>query len=84
MQKEIKIRTTNEIFVSIRANLDDPEWYDIAVVTSIIKQYFRELPTPLVTYSAYDKVIAALSEFSSSFPDPREMQIHLRFSSNRN
>lgn len=61
------------IFVVVRcnrANLDDPEWYDIAVVTSIIKQYFRELPTPVINHTSYPKFMAALK------PEDESEKVH--------
>lgn len=42
-----------------RANdfdISDPD-LDIHAVTSALKQYFRKLPTPLITYEVYDKVL---------------------------
>jgi hypothetical protein len=42
-----------------RANdydISDPD-LDIHAVTSALKQYFRKLPTPLITYDVYDNVI---------------------------
>jgi hypothetical protein len=30
---------------------------DITAVTSVLKQYFRKLPTPLLTYDVYDRVL---------------------------
>src|SRR5271170_5732660 len=35
----------------------DPD-LDIHAVTSALKQYFRRLPTPLITYDVYDKLLA--------------------------
>lgn len=32
---------------------------DIHAVTSALKQYFRKLPTPLITYDAYDSLLEA-------------------------
>lgn len=42
------------------ANFDisDPD-LDIHAVTSALKQYFRKLPTPLVTYDVYDSLLEA-------------------------
>ncbi|KAJ5689893.1 hypothetical protein N7462_004285 [Penicillium macrosclerotiorum] len=37
-------------------DISDPD-LDIHAVTSALKQYFRKLPTPLITYEVYDKVI---------------------------
>ncbi|KAL8971136.1 MAG: hypothetical protein Q9183_001196 [Haloplaca sp. 2 TL-2023] len=37
-------------------DLSDPD-LDISAVTSVLKQYFRKLPTPLITYEVYDKLL---------------------------
>jgi hypothetical protein len=37
-------------------DISDPDM-DITAVTSVLKQYFRKLPTPLITYDAYDGVL---------------------------
>ncbi|KAL8701330.1 MAG: hypothetical protein Q9201_004970 [Fulgogasparrea decipioides] len=37
-------------------DLSDPD-LDINAVTSTLKQYFRNLPTPLITYDVYDKLL---------------------------
>ncbi|CAG8509180.1 3151_t:CDS:10 [Ambispora leptoticha] len=43
-------------------NLDDPnEFNDIGAVTSVLKQYFRQLPNPLFTFDLYPKFLEALS-----------------------
>ncbi|KAK2750383.1 hypothetical protein FQN57_003863 [Myotisia sp. PD_48] len=39
-------------------DISDPD-LDIHAVTSAVKQYFRVLPTPLVTYPVYDKLLDA-------------------------
>jgi len=39
-------------------DISDPD-LDIAAVTSALKQYFRKLPTPLITYIVYDKLLDA-------------------------
>jgi hypothetical protein len=41
---------------------DDDEYNDICAVTSILKQYFRELPDPLVTYELYPEFIEAIGK----------------------
>lgn len=43
-----------------RADISDPD-LDIHAVTSGLKQYFRKLPTPLITYDVYDSLIEAAS-----------------------
>lgn len=40
-------------------DISDPD-LDIHAVTSALKQYFRKLPTPLITFSTYDKVIETI------------------------
>ena len=37
-------------------DISDPD-LDIHAVTSALKQYFRKLPTPLITYDVYEKII---------------------------
>lgn len=37
-------------------DISDPD-LDIHAVTSALKQYFRKLPTPLITYDVYDTII---------------------------
>lgn len=44
---------------------DDDEYNDICAVTSILKQYFRELPDPLVTYELYSEFIEAIGKKDS-------------------
>ncbi|KAK2784900.1 Rho-type gtpase-activating protein [Onygenales sp. PD_12] len=39
-------------------DISDPD-LDIHAVTSALKQYFRKLPTPLITYDVYDKLLDA-------------------------
>ncbi|RMD44611.1 hypothetical protein DV735_g521, partial [Chaetothyriales sp. CBS 134920] len=42
------------------ADISDPD-LDIHAVTSGLKQYFRKLPTPLITYEIYDKLLETTS-----------------------
>lgn len=42
------------------ADISDPD-LDIHAVTSGLKQYFRKLPTPLITYEVYDKLLDTTS-----------------------
>lgn len=37
-------------------DISDPD-LDITAVTSVLKQYFRKLPNPLLTYEVYDRVL---------------------------
>lgn len=49
-------------------DISDPD-VDITAVTSVLKQYFRKLPVPLLTFDVYERVLEALSEFFFSlFP----------------
>ena len=41
-------------------DISDPD-LDIHAVTSCLKQYFRKLPNPLITYDVYDNVLEAAS-----------------------
>ncbi|KAI9264775.1 hypothetical protein BY458DRAFT_476706 [Sporodiniella umbellata] len=40
--------------------IDEEKWNDICAVTSVLKQYFRELPNPLFTYELHSKYIDAI------------------------
>lgn len=42
-----------------KVDLSDPNWADINVVADALKQFLRELPEPLLTYSLYDEFITA-------------------------
>ncbi|KAK0391262.1 hypothetical protein NLU13_0763 [Sarocladium strictum] len=53
-------------------DISDPD-LDIAAVTSVLKQYFRKLPTPLLTFDIYDQVLE-----STSIIDESERCAHLR------
>ncbi|KAL9114472.1 MAG: hypothetical protein Q9227_001553 [Pyrenula ochraceoflavens] len=41
-------------------DISDPD-LDIHAVTSSLKQYFRKLPTPLITYDVYDKLLDSIN-----------------------
>jgi hypothetical protein len=45
-------------YMSCAGLLSDPDT-DIHAVTSALKQYFRKLPTPLITYDVYDRLLEA-------------------------
>ncbi|KAH0551592.1 hypothetical protein GP486_007190, partial [Trichoglossum hirsutum] len=53
-------------------DISDPS-IDISAVTSVLKQYFRRLPTPLLTFDVYDKILE-----SNSFPDDEKRATFLR------
>ncbi|XP_066471387.1 rho GTPase-activating protein 9 isoform X2 [Tiliqua scincoides] len=65
-----------------KLRLSDPQWDDVHVITGALKLFFRELPEPLVPYSAFDECIAAvklsdpkdrvskLTELVQSLPQP--------------
>lgn len=40
-------------------DISDPD-LDITAVTSVLKQYFRKLPVPLLTYDVYDRVLESI------------------------
>ncbi|EPS36548.1 hypothetical protein H072_9914 [Dactylellina haptotyla CBS 200.50] len=40
-------------------DLENPD-IDITAITSVLKQYFRKLPTPLVTYTIYDRMVESV------------------------
>lgn len=42
--------------------IDEEKWNDICAVTSVLKQYFRELPNPLFTYELHPKLMDAISK----------------------
>jgi hypothetical protein len=47
-------------------DISDPS-IDIASVTSVLKQYFRKLPTPLLTFDVYDRVLESASKLNVDF-----------------
>ncbi|RFU35688.1 hypothetical protein B7463_g641, partial [Scytalidium lignicola] len=53
-------------------DISDPD-LDITAVTSVLKQYFRKLPTPLLTFDIYDRVLE-----STTIEDDQERCDHLR------
>lgn len=53
-------------------DISDPDM-DITAVTSVLKQYFRKLPMPLLTFDVYDLVLE-----SNAIVDEAERCIHLR------
>ncbi|KAL8657451.1 MAG: hypothetical protein Q9226_001901 [Calogaya cf. arnoldii] len=48
-------------------DISDPD-LDISAVTSTLKQYFRKLPTPLITYDVYDRLLNAIPPVPASYP----------------
>jgi hypothetical protein len=54
-------------------DISDPD-LDIHAVTSALKQYFRKLPTPLITYDVYDSLLeaGALSNIGVSEDDDKD------------
>jgi hypothetical protein len=43
-------------------DISDPA-LDITAVTSVLKQYFRRLPNPLLTFDVYDRILESTSKF---------------------
>ncbi|KAL8766831.1 MAG: hypothetical protein Q9209_006489 [Squamulea sp. 1 TL-2023] len=48
-------------------DVSDPD-LDINAVTSTLKQYLRKLPTPLITYDVYDKLLTSIPPMPPSHP----------------
>jgi hypothetical protein len=42
---------------------DDDQWNDICAVTSVLKQYFRDLPNPLFTFEHHQKWVDAICKY---------------------
>ncbi|KAI2611953.1 RhoGAP-domain-containing protein [Hypoxylon sp. NC1633] len=53
-------------------DISDPD-IDITAVTSVLKQYFRKLPTPLLTFDVYDRILE-----TSSIQSDEEKCAHLQ------
>ncbi|PHH64434.1 hypothetical protein CDD81_4655 [Ophiocordyceps australis] len=53
-------------------DISDPD-LDITAVTSVLKQYFRKLPTPLLTFDVYERILE-----SNAVVDETERCEHLR------
>ncbi|KAK3487711.1 uncharacterized protein B0T23DRAFT_406960 [Neurospora hispaniola] len=53
-------------------DISDPE-IDITAVTSVLKQYFRKLPNPLLTFEVYERVLE-----SNNIQDVEEKCAHLK------
>lgn len=53
-------------------DISDPD-LDITAVTSVLKQYFRKLPDPLLTFDVYDRILE-----SNGIADAEERIAHLR------
>lgn len=45
-------------------NLDD---YNIHVIASVLKQWLRDLPSPLMTFELYEEFLRAMGELIISF-----------------
>ena len=53
-------------------DISDPD-LDINAVTSTLKQYFRKLPTPLITFPVYDLLLNSISvSQDSNIPHPSQ------------
>lgn len=59
----------NSLVNTIRDGFDKTEDFDISdpalditAVTSVLKQYFRKLPTPLLTFEVYDRILESNSK----------------------
>jgi Rho-type GTPase-activating protein 1/2 len=49
-------------------DISDPD-LDITAVTSVLKQYFRKLPIPLLTFDVYERVLESNGEFVHDLSD---------------
>ncbi|CAJ2512890.1 Uu.00g010090.m01.CDS01 [Anthostomella pinea] len=58
-------------------DISDPD-LDITAVTSVLKQYFRKLPTPLLTYDIYDGVLE-----TNTFTSDEDKCAHLQSTFNQ-
>lgn len=47
-------------------DISDPS-LDITAVTSVLKQYFRKLPIPLLTFEVYDRILESNGKLSRTF-----------------
>ncbi|AEO66797.1 e7b67886-8c94-49c2-948e-753328ad2898 [Thermothielavioides terrestris] len=70
----------NSLVKAIQEGFDKSEDFDISdpglditAVTSVLKQYFRKLPTPLLTFDVYDRILE-----SNSIQNEAERCAHMR------
>jgi hypothetical protein len=57
------IQQNLEAEVEARPDLCDSTLYpDICAITSILKQYFRDLPNPLFPYECYDRLMDSVGK----------------------
>ncbi|KAG8526486.1 uncharacterized protein KY384_008686 [Bacidia gigantensis] len=56
-------------------DISDPD-LDINAVTSCLKQYFRKLPTPLITYDVYNTLLASATSQAKPEADASEKIAH--------
>jgi Rho-type GTPase-activating protein 1/2 len=62
-----QVQAVREGFERSASDFDlSDEDLDIHAVTSGLKQYFRKLPTPLITYDVYDKLLETVTISDSS------------------
>jgi hypothetical protein len=55
--------------------IDDEQWNDVNVITGVLKAWFREVPTPLMTFDLYPEFIAlAKSQFFFFFFQQQQQQ----------
>ena len=58
-------------------DISDPS-IDITAVTSVLKQYFRKLPVPLLTFDVYDRILESNSKWAPSAAPFRVSEANLR------
>ena len=62
-----QVQAVREGFERSASDFDlSDEDLDIHAITSGLKQYFRKLPTPLITYDVYDKLLETVTISDSS------------------
>lgn len=58
---------------------DENEFNDICAVTSVLKQYFRELPDPLLTFDSYQKLIDGVGNYHKTLKANLIVRLELIF-----
>jgi hypothetical protein len=64
-------------------DISDPS-LDITAVTSVLKQYFRKLPNPLLTFEVYDRILESNGKFAVHPPTRPDLLTTLCSDTGRN
>lgn len=56
---------------------DTDRFNDVSAITSVLKNYFRELPTPLLTFELYDELIKVVESKQEDVATKQELIKHL-------